>query len=226
MLLIRDGNESVADFYQRLGYGQEPRLVMSKSFGAAARPGDGAHLDVVITYLEMTERPTRPSLPAPSGVKLALLRVDQPAVAFYRFLYERVGDPCFWYERKHFPDERLAAILADPKVELYVPYVAGSPAGYFEIDRRPVPDVALSYFGLMPDYIGIGLGRYLLNWAIDTAWSSSPKRLTVDTCTLDHVRALQTYQRAGFKAYRQERKSIVDPRLTGKVPMHYEPILP
>jgi GNAT superfamily N-acetyltransferase len=226
MLLIRDGNEAVAHFYERLGYGREPRLVMSKFFDAAAKPGATGYLDVVITYLEMTERPKRPSLPAPTGIKLALLRVDKPTVPFYRFLYEQVGDPCFWYERKHLPDDKLAAILADPKVELYVPYVAGSPAGYVEIDRRPTPDVALAYFGLIPDYIGIGLGRYLLDWAIEAAWSSSPRRLTVDTCTLDHVRALQTYQRAGFQPYRQERKSIIDPRLTGKTPMHLEPQLP
>jgi len=78
----------------------------------------------------------------------------------------------------------------------------------------------------MPGYIGRGLGWYLLNWAIDIAWDSSPQRLIVDTCTLDHVRALQTYQRAGFRPYRQLRKSIVDPRLTGKTPMHFEPRLP
>lgn len=226
MLLIREGNEKTMSFYEGLGYRQEPRLVLSKSFDATAKPVDDAQIDVVITYLEMTAPPQRPSLPAPAGSKLALLRVEQPSVAFYRFLYEQVGDPWFWYERKHIEDVNLQAILDDPKVELYVPYVAGAPAGYFEIDRRPAPDVALAYFGLMPRYFGMGLGWYLLNWAIDTAWSSGPQRLIVDTCTLDHSRALQTYQRAGFKPYRQERKAIVDPRLTGKIPTHFEPRLP
>lgn len=32
MLMIRDGNEGVAEVYRRLGYVQEPRLVMSKTF--------------------------------------------------------------------------------------------------------------------------------------------------------------------------------------------------
>ncbi len=226
MLLIRDGNEGVASFYERLGYGREPRLVMSKSFEATDKPGDSANIEVVITYLEMTTPPQRPSLPAPAGVKLALLRLEQPSVAFYRFLYDQVGDPWFWYERKHLEDAKLKTILDDPKVEIYVPYVAGAPAGYVEIDRRPAPDVDLAYFGLMPGYIGMGLGWYLLNWAIDEAWSSRPQRITVDTCTLDHARALHTYQRAGFRPYRQERRSILDPRLTGKTPMHYEPRLP
>jgi ribosomal protein S18 acetylase RimI-like enzyme len=226
MLLIREDNGMATSFYERLGYRQEPRLVMSKSFDATQKPAAEAHIDVVITYLEMTAPPQRPSLPAPAGEKLALLRVDEPGIAFYRFLYDQVGDPWFWYERKHMADGELQAILHDPKVELYVPYVAGSPAGYVEIDRRPAPEVSLAYFGLMPGYIGRGLGWYLLNWAIDTAWSSGPQRLIVDTCTLDHSRALQAYQRAGFRPYRQERKSIVDPRLTGKTPMHFEPRLP
>ena len=226
MLLVREGNEVATEFYERFAYAREPRLVMSKSFRPEDRPGTNAMIDVVITYLEMTEAPTRPTVPMPSGLKLALFRAEAPNVAFYRFLYDQVGDPWFWYERKHWPDEKLAAVLADPKVELYVPYVAGAPGGYVEIDRRPAPDVNFAYFGLMPGYIGRGLGWYLLNWAIDAAWASGPRRITVDTCTLDHPKALQTYQRAGFKPYRQEHRQILDPRLTGKTPMRYEPLLP
>jgi GNAT superfamily N-acetyltransferase len=226
MLLVREGNEVATEFYGRLGYAREPRLVMSKSFRSDERPGAGAMIDVVITYLEMTEPPTRPTVPMPTGLKLALLRAEAPTVAFYRFLYDQVGEPWFWYERKHWADEKLAAVLADPKVELYVPYVAGAPGGYVEIDRRPAPDVNFAYFGLIPGYIGFGLGWYLVNWAIDAAWTSAPQRITVDTCTLDHPKALQTYQRAGFKPYRQEHRRILDPRLTGMTPMRYEPRLP
>jgi ribosomal protein S18 acetylase RimI-like enzyme len=226
MLLIRDSNEAVARFYSRLGFAEEPRMVMSKTFAAGTRPGAGSEIPVVITYLEMTAQPSRPTVPMPAGLKLALLRVERPSIPFYRFLYDQVGAPWFWYERKQMPDGALREIITDPKVELYVPYVAGAPAGYVEIDRRPAPDVSLAYFGLMPGYFGVGLGWYLLNWAIDAAWTGAPRRLIVDTCTLDHPRALQTYQRAGFRAYRQERRSIVDPRLSGRTPSHFEPRLP
>ena len=41
-------------FYAGLGDGQEPRLVMSKTFGAEDRPGLDAMIDVVVTYLEMS----------------------------------------------------------------------------------------------------------------------------------------------------------------------------
>ncbi len=226
MLLIRDGNEAVAQFYRRLGFEEEPRIVLSKTFVAEAKSHAESAIPVVITYLEMTEQPNRPTVPMPAGLKLALLRVEHPSIAFYRFLYDRVGAPWFWYERKQLTDEALTEIIGNPKVELYVPYVAGAPAGYVEIDRRPAPDVSLAYFGLMPGYFGLGLGWYLLNWAIDAAWTGAPRRLIVDTCTLDHPRALQTYQQAGFRAYRQERRSIVDPRLAGETPSQFEPRLP
>src|SRR6185312_10593511 len=55
MLLIRAENEAVSAFYAGLGYEQEPRSVMSKSFGPKDSPGPDAMIDVVITYLEMTE---------------------------------------------------------------------------------------------------------------------------------------------------------------------------
>ena len=226
MLMIRDGNEAVARYYERLGFRAEPRMVMSKTFSAGARPHAESEIPVVITYLEMSEQPTRPTVPVPAGLKLALLRVEHPSIAFYRFLYHEVGAPWFLYERKQLTDEALAEIVASAKVELYVPYVAGAPAGYVEIDRRPAPDVSLAYFGLMPVYLGLGLGWYLLNWAIDLAWTTAPRRVIVDTCTLDHPRALQTYQQAGFRAYRQEHRSILDPRLAGRTPSQFEPRLP
>ena len=79
-------------------------------------------------------------------------------------------------------------------------YVAGEPAGYVEIDRRQAPDVSLNYFGLMPEFTGRGIGWYFVNWAIDSAWEPAARGVSsVDTCTLDHPRALQIYQRAGFQ---------------------------
>ena len=173
-------------------------------------------LECVITYLEMREQPTSPTSPAPSG-KLALMRSERPTVPFYRFLYETVGTPWLWYERRLLDDEALAAIIHDPGIEIYVLYVGGVPAGYAELDLRAMPDIELSYFGLMPEFIGRGFGRYLLRWSVDQAWTHAPKRLWVHTCSLDHPRALGLYQRTGFVAYRQATTVIDDPRVTGAI---------
>ena len=100
------------------------------------------------------------------------------------------------------------------------------PAGYAELDRRPAPDIAIAYFGLVPQFIDRGLGTFLMNWTVDTAWRHRPRRLTVNTCTLDHPNALALYQRAGFIPDRQEAIQIDDPRLAGLIPPHLEPRLP
>jgi GNAT superfamily N-acetyltransferase len=100
-------------------------------------------------------------------------------------------------------DDELAAIVQDRKVEIYVLYAEGVPAGFFELDRRPAESIDLAYFGIVPELIGRRLGPYLLREALEIAWSYGPARLTVNTCTLDHPKALTLYQRFGFVAYAQ-----------------------
>jgi len=82
--------------------------------------------------------------------------------------------------------------------------VDGKPAGFAELDRRQPNEIELVQFGLMPDYIGRGLGKWFLQWTIDKAWSYQPKRFWLHTCTLDHAAALPNYLRAGFTIFKQE----------------------
>ena len=109
----------------------------------------------------------------------------------------------------------LAAIIQDEKVEIYTLLVGGVPAGYGELDRRNSPDIELAYFGLMPEFIGQGLGGYFLRWMIDQAWTYEPKRLFVHTCTEDHPAAIHNYQRHGFVPYDQITEEIPDPAQSG-----------
>ena len=179
-----------------------------------AGPGQ---LDDTITYLEMPAKPRRPPLPVPQG-KLALMRAERCTPSFYRYLYNTVGERWLWYVRRMWSDERLAACLARPEVEVSVLYVGGVPAGYFELERTASDDTELCYFGLIPEFIGKGLGVWFLQAAVDAGWLGSTHRLWVHTSTYDHPRALGLYQRAGFRVY--ERKHIVfdDPRIGGILP--------
>jgi len=175
-----------------------------------------AMITSVITYLEMTERPTSPT-PALPAQKIALLRAENPTLSYYRYLYNSVGEDWYWWERRAFSDEELGKIIHDEKVEIYTLFVGGVPAGYGELDRRQEGDgdIEVAYFGLLPDFIGMGLGGYFLRWLIDQAWTYSPKRLFVHTCTEDHPAAIHNYQRHGFVPYNQESVKIVDPATTG-----------
>lgn len=173
-------------------------------------PAIGLPIYVTVTYLEMTDPPARAAAPAPAGMKLTLMRAERPDTGFYRYLYDAVGRPWLWVDRAVLDDDALGSILADERVEVFVLYLGGVPAGYAELDRRSDGEVELAYFGLTPAAIGRGLGRYLLDWAVTAAWTGEPRRVWVHTCSLDHPRALRVYQRAGFRVYRQERETIDD----------------
>ena len=135
-LMIRGGNP-VQQFYEAAGYEVEDRIVMAKWLVEPPVRDEPHMLDVTITYLEMRERPARgPARPPRLTEKIALMRAERPTVGFYRYLYNAVGEPWRWYERNQLPDEELAAIVQDEKVEVCVLYYGGSPAGYAELDLR------------------------------------------------------------------------------------------
>lgn len=212
-LLIRSHNAQVQVFYEKLGYAIEPRICMARRLDGAtqAKPT----LTAVRTYLEMRERSRLFHPPRPAA-QLAVLRAHPISVPFYRFLYNTVGAPWLWYERRQMSDEALTAHLNDPGIEVYVLYVGGQPAGFAELDKRALPpDIELAYFGLLPEFIGRGLGPFFLKLMIDQAWQDNPERLWVHSCNLDHPKAIQLYQRAGFVPYRQESLVIDDPRPLG-----------
>ena len=172
-------------------------------------PDDRRYIEITVTYLEMHEPPVRPPTPTPGLAKLALMRAEEPTLSFYRYLYGAVGKALNWTDRLVLGDDDLRAIIHDPLVEIYVLYMGGVPAGYVELDRRVGSEIELAYLGLSPEFTGRGLGRYLLDWAIHTAWSHGPERLWLHTCDLDDPRALPLYQRAGFVAYDQKIERVL-----------------
>jgi len=159
-------------------------------------------VDVTVSYLEMLA-PGQRVVAVPRS-DLTVLLVSAPSVPYYRSLYNAVGSQYHWLGRRKMADEKLATILDDPKNEIHVLHVAGQPAGFAEFDRRQPDEVEMSQFGLMPDFVGQGLGKWFLQWAIDRAWSYGPKRFWLHTCTLDHAHALPNYLKAGFAIAKQE----------------------
>ena len=174
-------------------------------------------LEDVVTYLEMRERPMGRRISAPLE-KLALMRADSCTVSFYRYLYNTVGEPWLWFERRMLDDAAVAAQIHRPTIEIFVLYVRGVAAGYFELDTAAPRETKLCYFGLIPEFIGRRLGPYLLQAAIDQAWVRPLDRFWLHTSTFDHPKALSTYQRAGFVVYARRGISFEDPREKGILP--------
>ncbi len=147
-------------------------------------------------YLEMDTpaklRPGRdPDLPA------TVARVEHACPEYSRFFYRSVGGNWYWIDRIAWTYEEWQHWVE--RVETWAAYVGGTPAGYFELQRRPVSDsVNLALFGLLPWAIGRGLGGWLLTKAIERAWEIGPRSVTVNTCSLDGPHALANYQARGF----------------------------
>jgi GNAT superfamily N-acetyltransferase len=164
-------------------------------------------LPMTVTFLEMRSRPSVMPPSQPKG-KVALLKTEDPPVHFYRYLYDAIGRDYYWVDRKRMDDVSLASIIKSPEVDLYVLYVNGCPAGMAELDFRDAKTGLIAYFGLMPECIGKRLGYFFLYHAVANAWARPISTLLVNTCTLDHPRALPLYQRMGFVPYSREDRSV------------------
>ncbi|WP_169544994.1 GNAT family N-acetyltransferase [Sneathiella aquimaris] len=165
---------------------------------------------LTITYLKMTDKPVPQAIPKPA-IPHSILKAEKPTVSFYRFLYDAVGRDWGWIDRKKLSDAELKEVLESKETEVFVLYVRGVPAGYAELNYKAFPDaVDLAYFGIMPEFIGMKLGPYFLDWAIQHAWLRNPSSITVNTCTMDHPKALPLYQRFGYFPYKQ-RDLLIEP---------------
>ena len=170
-------------------------------------PRADGRLPITVTHLEMVRADwTRRG--RPPDIDVALERVAAPTAAFYRDLYDRVGRPWLWYERRLLSDGALSALLAQPRHELHVARHDGALVGYFELT-----DDELVFFGLTLAYVGCRIGPWLLDRAVERAFARGTTRLSLNTNTLDHPRALDTYRRAGFRPVRSESKELQDPRV-------------
>jgi GNAT superfamily N-acetyltransferase len=156
---------------------------------------------VTTTSLEMTRRSQlRPA--APARTALTLVRAEIPLPELNRFLYAAVGARWWWYTRLSWDHARWLAYLDRPDLETWVAYVSGTPAGYFELERQDAGSVEIAYFGLLPAFIGQGIGAPLLTAAISRAWDMGAARVWVHTCDLDHPAALPNYLARGLRVFR------------------------
>ncbi|MBT8475607.1 MAG: GNAT family N-acetyltransferase [Alphaproteobacteria bacterium] len=165
----------------------------------------GTPVDYTVTWLEMTERPGYGYPPLPANQPASLLQASLPPVWFFLSLYDAVGRDYAWEDAHSRDEDELQGWLSDPKVALFTLMAQGWPHGFFMLDGREAGTCDLAYFGMVPQAVGRGLGTWLLRTAILTAWDRPlVERLTVNTCTLDHPRALQTYQKNGFTPVRRQ----------------------
>ena len=168
----------------------------------------------IVTHLEMTARPA--PRPDPAGT-WSLRRVEMPPLDWYRDLYRRVGLEWLWISRMRMPDAELATIVQSPLMEIYALAHEGRDEGLLEMDCREPGQCEFVSFGVTEKCVGTGAGRWLMNRALERAWSRPVTRVWLHTCTLDHPAAIAFYRRSGFRTFRRQVEVVEDPRLNGTV---------
>jgi GNAT superfamily N-acetyltransferase len=160
---------------------------------------------IVTTYLEMRSpdqlRPTRCA-----NARFEIREKKRRDWQFNRDLYRAVGQMWSWNDKRKWTNEQWKEYGLATELRTFAAYYDNMLAGYYELRRDDEGDVEIAYFGLLPEFIGRGLGGALLTSAIEEAWRSSPSisRVWVHTCNLDHPAALANYQARGMVIYTQE----------------------
>lgn len=162
--------------------------------------------EVTVYYLEMNRREDHQRSAGKAITAVQEAKIPQGKVN--RFLYDLVGEPWQWFDKKNWSAEQWESYATDQALRTFIAFVDGSIAGYFEL-RKHESDTEIAYFGLAPAFTGRGIGGPFLSQAIDTAWEwPETQRVILNTCTLDHPSALNNYRRRGFSVYRQ--KTVTD----------------
>ena len=163
---------------------------------------------VITTYLEM--RSPDQLRPKRADARFQVHEKRDRDWQFNRDLYLRVGEQWDWIDKRPWADEQWKEYATAPELRTFAGYYDDALAGYYELRRDTGGGVEIAYFGLLPEFIGRGLGAALLTNAIEEAWSRNggviPARVWVHTCNRDHPDALANYQARGMIIYKVEKE--------------------
>ena len=140
-----------------------------------------------------------------------LIKKIKPDFQLNKFFYKQVGKKHRWIDRLSWTDEKWINFISNKNLETYVISESKDLVGFFELLYSPeLEETEISYFGLLEEYIGKGIGGYALGEAIKKSFKKNIKRVWLHTCTLDHPNALKNYIARGMKVFRKENINILD----------------
>jgi GNAT superfamily N-acetyltransferase len=164
-------------------------------------------IEVTRTYLEMRD-PAHLQAARNDDPRVRVEQMHDCPASFFRYLYVEVGRSYHWIDRLPWTDEDIVAHLNKPEISLWLMTDDGATAGYFELRRCEDESVEIAYFGLLPGFLGRGLGKHLLTCATEQAWADGANRVWLHTNTLDHPSALSNYLKRGFVPFRTDNYKI------------------
>lgn len=164
----------------------------------AAPERSGREAEQKITYLlEMSSRDDlRP--PRQPAVPFQVNRVEIPCPELNWFLHQAVGAEFRWGGRENWGRQEWSQYVDRSELETWVACVAGTPAGYYELERQADASLRIVCFGLLRQFFGKRLGGALLASAVQRCWELGATRVWLRTSSHDHPHALQNYLARGF----------------------------
>ena len=143
--------------------------------------------------------------------KKFLVKKIKPDFQLNKFFYKQVGKKHRWIDRLSWTDGKWINYISNKNLETYVISESDELVGFFELLYNPeLKETEISYFGLLEEYIGKGIGGYALSVAIKKSFEKNIKRVWLHTCTLDHPNALKNYIARGMTVFKKENINILD----------------
>ena len=140
-----------------------------------------------------------------------LVKKINPDFQLNKFFYKQVGKKHRWLDRLNWSDEKWINYISNKNLDTYIISDSENLVGFFELLNNPhLSETEISYFGLLEEYIGRGIGGYALSVAIRKSFEKDIKRVWLHTCTLDHPNALKNYIARGMRVFRKENINILD----------------
>jgi len=127
------------------------------------------------------------------------LRLQENSQELNLSMFSDVGRAYGWFERLTWTNSDWDKYFSDNDVIFYLGYHRNRIIGYLEMIHHASDEMEIVHFGLLPEFVGKGLGGYFLSQAIHAAWRFYPVRVFLNTCDTDHPAALQNYLKRGFK---------------------------
>ena len=116
--------------------------------------------------------------------KKFLVKKIKPDFQLNKFFYKQVGKKHRWIDRLSWSDGKWINYISNKNLETYIISESKELAGFFELLYNPeLKETEISYFGLLEEYIGKGIGGYALSVAIKKSFEKNIKRVWLHTCT-------------------------------------------
>lgn len=176
-----------------------------------------------ITYLEMLGKP---SIEDVSLDEHSFQYISTPDVKTYLNLYREIGRDYIWNYRPGQTEQEIEQLIQSDNTRLYYLYDGQTAIGMAEIDCSKPDALEIVHFGLLPAYIDKGIGKKFFAKTLQELWQGNVRRVWLSTCGMDHPKAIEFYQNAGFEIFKTKMGEFLDYRHSGFYDLKDAPRIP